>query len=105
MFCCARLDLSDPHVAPASSAITPRPLRLGVIFSGFWGLASGVWPLGSGLHVDSLAFVGYGYWGTRVLPSHVVVLVECAAFETRGLGVDHVRDARRHRGSPGRRAG
>jgi hypothetical protein len=42
---------------------------------------------------------------TRVLPFYVVVLVECAAFETRGLGVDHVRDARRHRGSPRRRAG
>jgi hypothetical protein len=43
-FCRVRLDLRDPHVAPVSSAITPRPVRLGVIFSGLW--------------VDSLAFVG-----------------------------------------------
>ena len=43
-FCWARLDLRDQHVVPAASAITPRPLRLGVIFSG--------------LRVDSLACVG-----------------------------------------------
>jgi hypothetical protein len=28
-----------------------------------------------------------GPWGIRVLPYYVVVLVECAAFETRGVGV------------------